>query len=677
MLLQYVAFLLVQMTRPNPPQREAIRYIDGPLLVLAGAGSGKTRVIIEKIAYLIQQCDYSAKRITAVTFTNKAAQEMTQRVRANLGERAKGLRISTFHALGLNIIRAELEALNLKRGFSIFDAQDSMALLQDLALQERLGDSEVISTCQHLISQWKNDLLGPEQVSQLAENGVERQAAALYAKYERSLQAYNAVDFDDLISKPVRLLQTDATVRERWQNNIHYMLVDEYQDTNTSQYQLLQLITGSRAMFTVVGDDDQSIYSWRGARPENLDILQSDYPQLKAIKLEQNYRSTQTILGAANHLIANNPHSFEKRLWSELGLGESVHVERRADENDEIEYVVNEILDHRLRHKSELQDFAVLYRSNFQARLLEMRLQAEQLPYRISGGTSFFARNEIKDLMAYLRLLINPVDDGAMLRVINTPRRGIGAQTLETLATYAQSRDTGLLAACSEMGLTSLLEGKALHKVQQFGRWMEDRQRALQHEPVAAIKQLLSDIDYEDWLLQNSSSTATAERRWANVQFLISAIEKDVKAAGDAAEIEKIIAKLVLRDLLDRQENEEDFDRIQLLTLHAAKGLEFKHVYIIGFEEELLPHRNSVEPAAIEEERRLAYVGMTRAQQTLTLSYAARRKKYGEVVACEPSRFLEELPQQFIVWPAKTALSPEQNKARGEQTMGSLKALFD
>lgn len=665
------------MTRPNPPQREAIRYIDGPLLVLAGAGSGKTRVIIEKIAYLIQQCDYSARRITAVTFTNKAAQEMTQRVRANLGERAKGLRISTFHALGLNIIRAELEALNLKRGFSIFDAQDSMTLLQDLALQERLGDSEVMSACQHLISQWKNDLLGPEHVSQLAENGVERQAAALYAKYERSLQAYNAVDFDDLISKPVRLLQADATVRERWQNNIHYMLVDEYQDTNTSQYKLLQLITGSRAMFTVVGDDDQSIYSWRGARPENLDILQSDYPQLKAIKLEQNYRSTQTILGAANHLIANNPHSFEKRLWSELGLGASVHIERRADENDEIEYVVNEILDRRLRYKSELQDFAVLYRSNFQARLLEMRLQAEQLPYRISGGTSFFARNEIKDLMAYLRLLINPLDDSAMLRVINTPRRGIGAQTLETLATYAQTRDSGLLNACSEMGLATLLEGKALQRIQQFGRWMEERQRALQNEPVAAIKQLLTDIDYEDWLLQNSSSTATAERRWANVQFLVSALEKDVRAAGDDAEIEKVIAKLVLRDLLDRQENEEDFDRIQLLTLHAAKGLEFKHVFIIGFEEELLPHRNSVEPTAIEEERRLAYVGMTRAQQTLTLSYAARRKKYGEVVACEPSRFLDELPQQYILWPAKTALSPEQNKARGEQTMDSLKALFD
>ncbi|MGI9295550.1 MAG: UvrD-helicase domain-containing protein, partial [Pseudomonadales bacterium] len=325
------------MTRPNLPQREAIRYIDGPLLVLAGAGSGKTRVIIEKIAYLIQHCGHPAKRITAVTFTNKAAQEMTQRVRANLGERAKGLKISTFHALGLNIIRAELEALKLKRGFSIFDAQDSLALLQDLALQNRLADAEITSTCQHLISQWKNDLLAPKQVSQLAGNGVEQQTATLYAQYERSLQAYNAVDFDDLINKPVHLLGSDASVRERWQNSIHYMLVDEYQDTNTSQYRLLQLLTGSRAMFTVVGDDDQSIYSWRGARPENLDILQSDYPRLKVVKLEQNYRSTQTILGAANHLIANNPHSFEKRLWSELGLGDNVHIERRADENDEVE----------------------------------------------------------------------------------------------------------------------------------------------------------------------------------------------------------------------------------------------------------------------------------------------------------------------------------------------------
>lgn len=665
------------MSRLNSQQREAIRYIDGPLLVLAGAGSGKTRVIIEKIAYLIQHCGHPAKRITAVTFTNKAAQEITRRVRASLGKRATGLKVSTFHALGLTIIRSELAALNLKRGFSIFDGQDSLALLQDLALQNQMASANITSTCQQLISQWKNDLLDPQQISQLAGNGVEQQAAALYAQYERSLQAYNAVDFDDLISKPVRLLRSDATARERWQNNIHYMLADEYQDTNTSQYQLLRLLTGSRAAFTVVGDDDQSIYSWRGARPENLDILQSDYARLKVVKLEQNYRSTQTILSAANHLIANNPHNFEKRLWSKLGLGDNVHIERRADENDEVECIVNEIFDRRLRHRCELQDFAVLYRSNHQARLLELRLQAEQLPYRISGGTSFFARNEIKDLMAYLRLLINPADDSALLRIINTPRRGIGAQTLEHLAAYAQTRDNGLLTACTEIGLTRLLQGKALRKVQDFGHWMEERQRALPSEPVATIKQLLTDIDYQDWLLQNSSSTTTAERRWANVQFLLNAIEKDVSTGGDDADIEKIIAKLVLRDLLDQQEKEEDFDRIQLLTLHAAKGLEFKHVFIIGFEEELLPHRNSVEPAAIEEERRLAYVGMTRAQQTLTLSYAARRNKYGKIVACEPSRFLSELPEQYVLWPAKTALSPEQNKARGKQTMGSLKALFD
>jgi ATP-dependent DNA helicase Rep len=664
----------------NPPQNEAVRYIDGPLLVLAGAGSGKTRVITEKIAYLVQKCGIKAHKIAAVTFTNKAAQEMRERVGQKLGSEAHGLRVNTFHTLGLSIIRQDLKRFGLKSGFSIFDAQDAQGLIKDITLQHNIEGADLTSTCQHLISQWKNDLLEPGAVMSIAENAVEQQAAMIYERYERALRAYNAVDFDDLIYLPVKMLENDAELLEAWQGRIHYLLVDEYQDTNTSQYRLVQLLTQMRQALTVVGDDDQSIYTWRGARPENLVQLQTDYPRLKLIKLEQNYRSTPTILNAANTLIANNPHVFEKKLWSELGRGEPIQIVARADENDEVDFVVNEILDRRLRHNSKLKDFAVLYRGNFQSRLLEMRLQAEQLPYQISGGTSFFARNEIKDVMAYLRLLINPDDDAAFLRVINVPRRGIGASTLESLALYAQSRECSMLSACEELGLETQLSPKAVNLVRGFAQWMQRKQRYLESEPMAAINEVLSDIGYEDWLLQNSASQGTAERRWANVQFLIGNIQKDLKKDeedGNDPNIEKIISRLVLRDMLDQQEEEKNEDKIHLLTLHASKGLEFKHVVMLGVEEQLLPHRTSIEEDNIEEERRLTYVGITRAQQTLTMTYTRKRKQYGEMTPTDPSRFLDELPEDCITWPGRKPSTPEENRQRGEETLGGLKALFD
>lgn len=664
----------------NTPQKRAATYIDGPLLVLAGAGSGKTRVITEKIGYLIDRCGYNPKKVFAVTFTNKAAQEMRHRLSGSLGKQARGVNISTFHTLGLQIIRRDLDAFGLKSGFSIFDSEDSLGLLKELALHERADDVDIVKTCQSLISDWKNDLLTPDQVLQLANNPIEQQAAALFERYQRSLAAYNALDFDDLIYRPVRALDSMPELLQKWQDRVHYLLVDEYQDTNTSQYRLVQLLTSGRNMFTVVGDDDQSIYAWRGARPENLEKLQEDYHALELVKLEQNYRSTPTILNAANTLIANNPHVYEKKLWSAMAPGENIRIECRADDSDEVDYIVNAILDQRLRYGSDLSDFSILYRGNFQARLLEMRLQAEQLPYRISGGTSFFARNEIKDSMAYLRLLINPADDSAFLRIVNVPRRGIGTQTLETIALYAQQRETGLLEACQELGLQTQLSGKALSAVQEFGQWMTAKQRYLASKPMACIRELLTDIDYEDWLLQNSASQATAERRWANVQFLLSSIEKDLDDDGDEdgeQQIEAIIGRLVLRDMLEQQEDQQDLDQIQLLTLHAAKGLEFKHVFIMGVEEQILPHRNSLDDGNIEEERRLAYVGITRAQETLTMVYARKRKQHGQMIDCEPSRFLDELPTDCLYWPQRGAISPELNQEKGTQTLSGLKALFD
>ncbi len=665
------------VTSLNSRQREAVRYIDGPLLVLAGAGSGKTSVITRKIAYLIEECGIEARHIAAVTFTNKAAREMRERVGKLIsGPAAKGLTVSTFHTLGLTILRREHRRLGFKSGFSIFDAEDCLGLIRDLLIAEHGGDSDQAGVIQQKISAWKNDLVTPEQAEATAQGPADMLCAQAYIRYQRALKAYNAVDFDDLILRPAELFASDAEVLEQWRARIRYLLVDEYQDTNGAQYALVKLLVGNRQGLTVVGDDDQSIYAWRGARPENLAQLQHDYPHLKVVKLEQNYRSTGRILRAANTVIANNAHVFEKAMC----------IVRCANEDAECERVVAEILDHQLRHRTKFGDYAVLYRGNHQAKLLELKLQEFQVPYKISGGTSFFARNEIKDAMAYLRLLINPDDDNAFLRIVNVPRRKIGASTLEALGTYATGRGVSMHAACEEIGLQSHLPEAAHTRLREFIDWLWATRRNMQgDDAIDAIKVMLRDIDYEDWLQQNSSSPSVAERRMANVMTLVDSLQKSLERDEDENNrddgdngIEAAITKLVLRDLLERQQSEEESDdRVQLMTLHAAKGLEFPHVFMIGVEEELLPHRNSIEADSIEEERRLCYVGITRAQRTLTLTLCGKRKQFGEMQSCEPSRFLAELPSEDIIWEGRDAPDPEQTKTRARETIAGLKNLFD
>lgn len=670
------------MSTLNPRQREAVHYIDGPLLVLAGAGSGKTSVITRKIAYLIEQCGIKGHNIAAVTFTNKAAREMKERVAQLVsGPAARGLIVSTFHNLGLNILRKEHKLLGYKSGFSIFDQQDAQSLIRDMLIQQHGGDSDQTDTIQHQISNWKNDMVTPEQAIAGADGPAAMLCAQAFARYQRALKAYNALDFDDLILLPVHIFQQFPDTLEKWQRRIHYMLVDEYQDTNISQYLLVQLLVGHRGKLTVVGDDDQSIYAWRGARPENLAQLQTDYPALKLVKLEQNYRSTARILKAANTLIDHNPHVFEKSLWSELGYGDPIRVVRCRNEDVECERVVTEILDRRVRGQGHFSDFAVLYRGNHQARLLELKLQAHQVPYRISGGTSFFARHEIKDIMAYLRLLINRDDDNAFLRIINVPRRKIGASTLETLGNYATEREVSLYTACLDQGLDQQLPEKSLQRLRKFTDWMEYvSQRCEQGDGIAAIREMISDMDYEAWLHQNSSSAAVAQRRMANVYTLVdslqSTLDRDDSGEDDTG-IQSAVAKLVLRDLLDRQQDEdESMEKVQLMTLHASKGLEFPHVYIVGLEEELLPHRNSIEDDNVEEERRLCYVGITRARKTLCLTYCGKRKQFGEMIDCTPSRFLDELPFDDLAWEGEEK-DPELNLERGQETLSGLKGLFD
>ncbi|MCC5881457.1 MAG: DNA helicase Rep [Halomonas sp.] len=681
-----------RLAKLNPRQQEAVRYIDGPCLVLAGAGSGKTSVITTKIAYLVQECGMSARRIAAVTFTNKAAREMKERVGQMLkGKEGHGLTVSTFHTLGLNIIRGELKALGYKPGFSLFDPEDAKALLRDLMNKDAQVDAEQINAVQHQISEWKNDLVLPGQALSHAADEDAQYAARVYEAYVRHLKAYNAVDFDDLILLPVVLLKDNPEVLARWRRKIHYMLVDEYQDTNVSQYLLVKLLMEERKTFTVVGDDDQSIYAWRGARPENLVTLGEDFPRLNVIKLEQNYRSTGTILRAANTLIANNPHVYEKTLWSEMGQGAPIRVVVNRHEEAEAERVASEILTRRIKERAEWRDFAVLYRGNFQARLLELKLQHYQIPYKLSGGTSFFSRNEIKDAMAYLRLLINPADDNAFLRIVNVPRREIGPGTLEKLANYANDPATGrgisLFDACHELGLEQVLPARAVERLARFTHFIDGvRRRMDEGDALAAIRGMLHEMDYEAWLYQNASAPTIAEKRMANVWTLIDQLEKSMKRdpeeieAEDSAEtddVEAAISRLVLRDILEQQAEEDDTDKVQLLTMHASKGLEFPHVYLMGLEEELLPHRNAIEAGTVEEERRLAYVGITRARQTLTLTLARQRKAFGELMDCAPSRFLDELPADDLEWEGRPDREdPEKKQARGQDAIAGLRSLL-
>ncbi|WP_160064626.1 DNA helicase Rep [Psychromonas sp. L1A2] len=666
----------------NPGQDAAVKTISGPCLVLAGAGSGKTRVITNKIAYLIQHCDYLAKNIVAVTFTNKAAREMKERVSETLGRKeSRGLMVSTFHSLGLEIIKREIKTLGMKAGFTLFDDQDTLALLKELTEKQLKEDTDLLKALVTQISNWKNALILPPQAKKQAKGERDVIFAHCYDLYQRQLKAYNALDFDDLIVLPTLLLKFKEEVRLRWQKKIRYLLVDEYQDTNTSQYELIKSLVGERARFTVVGDDDQSIYSWRGARPENLVLLQRDFPQLKVIKLEQNYRSSQRVLKAANVLIANNPHEFDKRLFSELAYGESLKVLLAKNEQNEAERVVMEISGHKFMNGANFKDYAVLYRGNHQSRLLEKVMMENRIPYKISGGTSFFARSEVKDIMAYLKLLVNHDDENAFIRVVNKPPRGIGAVSREKLGNYANLRHISMFSASFELGLEQTLNGKSLHTLQAFTCWLvELNDRLKKEDDIDVVRDLIRDIGYEDWLYENSPSPKAAEMQMKNVSTLFKWVTEMLKGddLDEEMTLEQVVARLTLRDMLSRNESEEELDQVQLMTLHASKGLEFPYVYMIGMEEGLLPHQVSIDEDNVEEERRLAYVGITRAQKELTFTLAKERSQYGETIKPTPSRFLNELPQEDVEWESGPKKRTEdQKKQLADKGIANLKALFD
>ena len=663
----------------NPGQNEAVKYVSGPCLVLAGAGSGKTGVICQKIAYLIQKCDYKARNIAAVTFTNKAAREMKERIVKMLGkEMTRGLTVSTFHSLGLDIVRREIKTLGYKPGFTLFDDQDSLSLLKELTIDELDGDKDLLNKLQNMISNWKNDLVLPDAALKMAGDADTQEYAEFYQRYHQHMKAYNALDFDDLILIPTLLLKNYPEVQERWRNKIRYLLVDEYQDTNASQYELVKLITGERGRLTVVGDDDQSIYSWRGAKPENLVLLGKDFPQLKLIKLEQNYRSSGRILKCANILIANNPHVYDKALFSELAYGPELRVVQTKNEEDEVARIIGELIGHRFMNRSHYKDYAILYRGNHQSRLLEKALMQNRIPYKISGGTSFFSRAEIKDVMAYLRVLVNPDDDNAFLRIVNVPKRELGPATLEKLGNYANMRQLSMFAASFELGLEQTLTGRALMKLQAFTQWLVDiGDQAERGDTAAVLRSMIREINYEDFLYDTSPSAKAAEMRMKNVTELFSWITQMLEGSDDEEPmtLPQIVTRLTLRDMMERNEDEDSGDQVQLMTLHASKGLEFPYVFLIGMEEGLLPHQTSIDEGSVEEERRLAYVGITRAQRELIFTYARERRQFGEVARTEASRFLHELPQDDLNWELgqvkKTAAHKEKSNLQG---MASLRA---
>lgn len=644
----------------NAPQREAVKYLNGPCLVLAGAGSGKTRVITQKIAYMVRECGLEARNIAAITFTNKAAHEMHERVSKLVDARsAAALTVCTFHALGVRIVRQEARKLGLKQQFSILDASDILQIITELSGNV---DKATAKGIQWTISGWKNALITPSEAEKLVNDEATEAAARLYPAYEKTLRAYQGVDFDDLIALPVKLFEEQPDVLERWRHKLRYLLVDEYQDTNRAQYKLLRYLAGDRGAFTAVGDDDQAIYAWRGADVENLHLLQRDYPSLKVIKLEQNYRSSNRILQAANTLIANNEKLFEKKLWSEHGLGEPIQVVMARTPEHEAELVAMRLSAHKFEHQTHFKDYAILYRGNHQARLFEQLLRSQRIPYVISGGQSFFDRAEIRDLLSYLRLISNSEDDLAFIRAVTTPRRGIGATTLEALGNYAGARHVSLFAAAFELAAEEHVPARQLEAVRTFGKYITQMEHRAHRESAGTLlEDLLRSIGYEAWLMENYE-VRDAQSRWRNVRDFVDWLSR--KGERDGQNLHDLVQTVALINMLDKS-NEEEADAVQLATLHASKGLEFRHVFLVGVEEGLLPHQSSIDEDKIEEERRLMYVGVTRAQRTLTITVCEQRRMGGEVKMVEPSRFIAELGEGIQRTQKNAApVSQEEGRAR-------------
>ena len=644
------------MKRLNPPQQQAVNHTVGPLLILAGAGSGKTQVITTRIVHLLKDQRVPAANILAVTFTNKAAREMKERVAAMAGSLAEGMVISTFHSLGVRILRRDIRALGFKPNFSIYSTSDQAGVLRqamrELDLDPKQCDPDAILW---RISSLKNRLIGPRDFKPANEDRLDLATAAVYPRYQELLKGFNAIDFDDIIMLSVRLLQSNKAILDHWQERFRYIMVDEYQDTNASQYLLISLLAKRHGNLCVVGDDDQSIYGWRGAEVKNILTFEHDYPGCKVIKLEQNYRSSGSILEAANSVIRNNPVRTDKALWTASGQGREIDLIVAANEEEEAAKVVEAMMLEQFRDKLLWSDFAVLYRSNSQSRAFEERLRLERIPYVVVGGQQFYERKEVKDAVAYLRVIDNPSDEASLLRIINFPRRGIGDTTLVRLNQWSLEHDVPLFEALGRVAEIPEISESAKKAVTAFHAMIKGvmdgfNSRSRLGEQVNA---LFNRLRIEDELFRTLNDAAQARKRIENIEQVVNSL-----AAFEEREAHPTLSAFLERiSLLDEDKSDDDKEHghnaVTLMSLHSSKGLEFDHVWLVGLEEDLLPHKRSIEEdPTCAEERRLCYVGITRARRHLTISRCLARRKYGAVEERLPSRFLAEIPEHLLNDPA-------------------------
>ncbi|CAL4325788.1 ATP-dependent DNA helicase Rep [Buchnera aphidicola (Eriosoma lanigerum)] len=637
----------------NIIQQQAIQCIKGPCLVLAGAGSGKTKVIINKIIYLIHKCNYNIENIAAMTFTNKAAQEMKFRIASILGEKyLNKLKISTFHTLGMEIIKSELQYLNRSANFVLFDEYDQLNLLDDITVSKFKKNKLLLKQLLLTISRWKTQLINPQEAQTRAKTDIEHIFSNYYSIYNKHLFTHNILDFDDLIYLPTLLLRNNTDIQTRWNERIQYFLVDEYQDTNTSQYEFIKLLSNKRSDFTLVGDDDQSIYSWRGACVQNFSLLKTDFPNITIIKMEQNYRSTGRILKVANILISNNNHEFKKKLFSKLDYGSKIKILVVENEEKEAKKIIEVINSHKNSYNNKYSDYAILYRGNYQARWFEKELIKNDIEYEISGSNSFFARSEIKDLLAYLRLINNQNDDVAFLRIVNIPSRTIGTITLRKLMEWSILHKKSLFCSILDIGLQTKINRYSLKKLQNFSFWIKNISEQFKISPEIGLKELIVQINYKEWIIKSIKDNHKVQSSLNNIDLFLKWIIEMFKGnyIQKPMNLSQIITNFMLRDMFYDIDQSKKKDKLQLMTLHASKGLEFKYVFIVGMEEGILPHYNGINNDNLDEERRLIYVGITRAKKQLVFTICKKRNQYGQIYNAIPSRFLLELPQDDLCW---------------------------